>query len=162
MDWDSHGSVYQAHELHKALAAVNCLPESFSSRWVPGMMSCFSFESGAYSGLCWVGETFLKRKNDICRRIRDMIATENMEKPHLDVGHPTIFHEILFSKLLPTKEKTSSRLPKRARSSPKAELEHRPGHWLWLLFISFTSQKGCVSCVMSSWLRFQIQMRLFH
>lgn len=101
-------------------------------------------------------------KNYICRQILDRIVTKNKEKWQSDVSHLTIFHEILFSKLLPNKEKTSSRLPKRARSSPKAELEHCPGHRLWLLFISFTGKKGCASCVMSSWLRFQTQMRLFH
>lgn len=49
-------------------------------------------------------------KNDICRQTRGITATENTEKSQLDVSHPTIFHEILSSKLLPNKEKTSSRL----------------------------------------------------
>lgn len=41
-----------------ALAAVICLPESFSSRWVPGMMWWFPFEPDAYSGWCFVLEAF--------------------------------------------------------------------------------------------------------
>lgn len=93
---------------------------------------------------------FKKKKNDICRQILDRKVTKNKEKWQSDVSHPTVFHKILRSKLLPTKEKTSSRLPKRARSSPKAELEHCPGHQIWLLFISFIGKKGFASCVMSS------------
>jgi hypothetical protein len=64
-----------------ALAAVNCLPKSFFSRWVPGMMSWFSHEPDAYSGWSWAGEVFfLKMKNDICRQIRDRIVTKSTEK----------------------------------------------------------------------------------
>ncbi|GKT62503.1 cytochrome P450 protein [Colletotrichum tofieldiae] len=75
-----------------ALTLVNALPESFSGRFVPG----------------WGG--FLKMKNDIKDQIAEIKKTENTEKWQLDTSHPTIFHEMLSSKLLPPREKTVSRL----------------------------------------------------
>ncbi|GKT42503.1 N-acetyltryptophan 6-hydroxylase ivoC [Colletotrichum spaethianum] len=75
-----------------ALTLVNALPESFSGRFVPG----------------WGG--FLKMKNDIKDQIAEIKKTENTEKWQLDINHPTIFHEMLTSKLLPPREKTVSRL----------------------------------------------------
>ncbi|KZL86340.1 cytochrome p450 protein [Colletotrichum incanum] len=75
-----------------ALTLVNALPESFSGRFVPG----------------WGG--FLKMKNDIKDQIAEIKKTENTEKWQLDISHPTIFHEMLSSELLPPREKTVSRL----------------------------------------------------
>lgn len=75
-----------------ALTLVNALPESFSGRWVPG----------------WSG--WLKMKNDIVDQISTIKATENTGKWQLDVNHPTIFHEMLSSKVLPDHEKTPARL----------------------------------------------------
>ncbi|KAK1473175.1 hypothetical protein CCUS01_17239 [Colletotrichum cuscutae] len=75
-----------------ALTLVNALPESFSGRFVPG----------------WGG--FLKMKNDIKDQIGEIKATQHTEKWQLDVSHPTIFHDMLSSKLLPPAEKTVSRL----------------------------------------------------
>ncbi|WQF83044.1 Putative cytochrome P450 [Colletotrichum destructivum] len=75
-----------------ALTLVNALPESFSGRFVPG----------------WGG--FLKMKNDIKDQIAEIKRTENTDKWQLDVSHPTIFHEMLSSRLLPPREKTVSRL----------------------------------------------------
>lgn len=71
---------------------VNYLPESISGRYVPG----------------WSG--FLKLKKDIRKQINEIKATENTEKWQLDVNHPTIFHELLSSKILPPHEKTVTRL----------------------------------------------------
>ncbi|KAG7058520.1 Cytochrome p450 [Colletotrichum scovillei] len=75
-----------------ALTLVNALPESLSGRFIPG----------------WGG--FLKMKNDIKDQIGEIKATQNTEKWQLDVSHPTIFHDMLSSKLLPPAEKTVSRL----------------------------------------------------
>ncbi|KAK6225057.1 hypothetical protein QIS74_03384 [Colletotrichum tabaci] len=75
-----------------ALTLVNALPESFSGRFVPG----------------WGG--FLKMKNDIKDQIAEIKRTENTDKWQLDISHPTIFHEMLSSRLLPPREKTVSRL----------------------------------------------------
>ncbi|KXH65636.1 hypothetical protein CSAL01_06716 [Colletotrichum salicis] len=75
-----------------ALTLVNALPESFSGRFIPG----------------WGG--FLKMKNDIKDQIGEIKATQGTEKWQLDVSHPTIFHDMLSSKLLPPAEKTVSRL----------------------------------------------------
>ncbi|KAJ0159022.1 Trichodiene oxygenase [Colletotrichum tanaceti] len=75
-----------------ALTLVNALPESFSGRFVPG----------------WGG--FLKMKNDIKDQIAEIKRTEDTDKWQLDVSHPTIFHEMLSSRLLPSSEKTVSRL----------------------------------------------------
>jgi cytochrome P450 len=49
-------------------------------------------------------------KYDILNQIRDIKATENTDKWQLDVSHPTIFHDLLSSKILPEKEKLPSRL----------------------------------------------------
>ena len=49
-------------------------------------------------------------KNDILDQIRDIKATVNTDKWQYDVGHPTIFHEMLSSKMLPEEEKTPIRL----------------------------------------------------
>lgn len=49
-------------------------------------------------------------KNDILGQIREIKASENTDKWELDVSHPTIFHEMLSSKLLPREEKTPVRL----------------------------------------------------
>ncbi|KAF1731349.1 Trichodiene oxygenase [Beauveria bassiana] len=75
-----------------ALALVNALPESVSGRWVPG----------------WDG--WLKLKNDILGQIRDIKATQGTKHWELDVSHPTIFHELLSSELLPDVEKETARL----------------------------------------------------
>ncbi|OHF03422.1 hypothetical protein CORC01_01141 [Colletotrichum orchidophilum] len=75
-----------------ALTLINALPESFSGRFIPG----------------WGG--FLKMKNDIKDQIAEIKATQDTEKWQLDVSHPTIFHDMLSSKLLPPREKTVSRL----------------------------------------------------
>ncbi|PHH84825.1 hypothetical protein CDD83_1325 [Cordyceps sp. RAO-2017] len=87
----THMGMFVKH-VNWALTLVNSLPESFSGRWIPG----------------WGG--FLKMKNDILQQIRDIMATQHTDKWQLDVSHPTIFHEILSSKLLPAEEKTASRL----------------------------------------------------
>ncbi|KAJ2903702.1 Cytochrome p450 [Zalerion maritima] len=71
---------------------VNSLPDWFSARYVPG----------------WSG--FLKLKKDIRDQINEIKATEHTEKWQLDVDHPTIFHEMLSSKVLPPEEKTVTRL----------------------------------------------------
>ncbi|KFA69829.1 hypothetical protein S40285_02466 [Stachybotrys chlorohalonatus IBT 40285] len=75
-----------------ALRIVNFLPESISGRWVPG----------------W--DEFLKLKKDIRTQIQGIKASEHTEKWQLDVNHPTIFHELLSSRLLPPEEKTPERL----------------------------------------------------
>lgn len=49
-------------------------------------------------------------KKDILRQISDIKATENTAKWEFDVSHPTIFHEMLSSKILPPQEKTIRRL----------------------------------------------------
>jgi cytochrome P450 len=49
-------------------------------------------------------------KNEIVDQIRNIKASQFTEKWQLDVNHPTIFHEMLSSKLLPDKEKTPERL----------------------------------------------------
>lgn len=74
------------------LTLVNALPESISSRCIPG----------------WGG--FLKMKNDILDQIHSIEAQQNTEKWTLDGSHPTIFHELLSSKSLPPREKLPSRL----------------------------------------------------
>ncbi|KAH6973674.1 cytochrome P450 [Ilyonectria sp. MPI-CAGE-AT-0026] len=74
------------------LTLVNALPESISSRCVPG----------------WGG--FLKMKNDILDQIHSIETQQNTDKWTLDGSHPTIFHELLSSKTLPAREKTPSRL----------------------------------------------------
>lgn len=56
----------------------------------------------------WSG--FLKMKRDILQQIAEIKATQHTEKWQLDVSHPTIFHEMLSSKLLPEREKTVTRL----------------------------------------------------
>ncbi|KAJ4147575.1 hypothetical protein LMH87_002087 [Akanthomyces muscarius] len=75
-----------------ALTLVNALPESVSGRWVPG----------------WDG--WLKLKNDILGQIRDIKATQGTKNWELDVDHPTIFHELLSSEILPDVEKETDRL----------------------------------------------------
>ncbi|GJC82728.1 N-acetyltryptophan 6-hydroxylase ivoC [Colletotrichum liriopes] len=92
-----------------ALTLVNALPESFSGRFVPGKkltkeIDCMPLLT--HPG--WGG--FLKMKNDIKDQIAEIKKTENTEKWQLDTSHPTIFHEMLSSKLLPPREKTVSRL----------------------------------------------------
>lgn len=74
------------------LKFINALPEFISARFVPG----------------WRG--FLKMKKDILRQIASIKETENTDKWQLDVPHPTIFHEMLSSRVLPPREKTVSRL----------------------------------------------------
>lgn len=49
-------------------------------------------------------------KNDIIDQIRLIKSTQNTGKWQLDVSHPTIFHELLSSALLPDCEKTPARL----------------------------------------------------
>lgn len=49
-------------------------------------------------------------KNEIVDQIRDIKASQFTEKWQLDLSHPTIFHEMLSSKLLPNEEKTPERL----------------------------------------------------
>lgn len=49
-------------------------------------------------------------KNDILHQIAEIKATENTPKWQYDVSHPTIFHEMLSSKILPPNEKTTKRL----------------------------------------------------
>lgn len=72
---------------------VNCFPESFSGRLVPG----------------W-GE-FLKIKNDILNQIRDIDASlRDMEKGQLDASESTIFHDMLSSRTLLPQDKTLTRL----------------------------------------------------
>lgn len=56
----------------------------------------------------WRG--FLKMKKDIFAHIAEIKATENTEKWQFDVSHPTIFHELLSSKVLPPEEKEIKRL----------------------------------------------------
>ncbi len=56
----------------------------------------------------WDG--WLKLKNDILRQIRDIKATQGTKHWELDVSHPTIFHELLSSELLPDVEKETARL----------------------------------------------------
>lgn len=56
----------------------------------------------------WGG--FLKLKNDIRNQIRDIKATQGTKNWELDVSHPTIFHELLSSDLLPEVEKEAARL----------------------------------------------------
>ncbi|TQW05438.1 Cytochrome P450 [Cordyceps javanica] len=75
-----------------ALTLVNALPESVSGRWVPG----------------WDG--WLKLKNDILGQIDSIKATQGTKHWELDVSHPTIFHELLSSELLPEVEKETARL----------------------------------------------------
>lgn len=74
------------------LKFINALPEAVSAAMVPG----------------WAG--FLKMKRDIRTQIAEIKATENTEKWQFDVDHPTIFHEMLGSKVLPPEEKTVQRL----------------------------------------------------
>ncbi|OAQ97404.1 hypothetical protein LLEC1_02670 [Akanthomyces lecanii] len=75
-----------------ALTLVNALPESVSGRWVPG----------------WDG--WLKLKNDVLGQIRDIKATQGTKNWELNVDHPTIFHELLSSEMLPDVEKQTDRL----------------------------------------------------
>lgn len=49
-------------------------------------------------------------KNDIIQQIEAIQSTQHTDKWQLDVKHPTIFHELLSSKLLPPQEKTATRL----------------------------------------------------
>lgn len=74
------------------LKFINALPEAISANFVPG----------------WKG--FLKMKKDILAQIAEIKATENTEKWQFDVSHPTIFHDMLSSKILPPEEKTVTRL----------------------------------------------------
>ncbi|KAK5998836.1 Cytochrome P450 monooxygenase astB [Cladobotryum mycophilum] len=74
------------------LAIVMSLPESVSGFCIPG----------------WGG--WLKMKNDILSQIKEIKASENTEQWQLDVNYPTIFHELISSKLLPEQEKTPERL----------------------------------------------------
>ncbi|KYK59874.1 hypothetical protein DCS_01008 [Drechmeria coniospora] len=87
----THMGMFVKH-MSWALRLVSSLPESFSGCWVPG----------------WGG--FLKMKKDIVDQICEIKASENTAKWQLDVSHPTIFHEMLSSKLLPAEEKTPTRL----------------------------------------------------
>ncbi|POR36854.1 Trichodiene oxygenase [Tolypocladium paradoxum] len=91
----THMGMFIKH-MNWALTLVNSLPESFSGRWVPGAL------------LGWGG--FLKMKNDIVAQIAEIKASENTDKWQLDISHPTIFHELLSSKILPPEEKTPVRL----------------------------------------------------
>ena len=97
-----------------ALTLVNALPESFSGRWVPGMLYLCVIWIALLAVadrrvvLGWSG--FLKMKNDIIEQIKAIKATEHTGKWQLDVNHPTIFHELLSSKMLPDVEKTPARL----------------------------------------------------
>ncbi|OIW31159.1 cytochrome P450 [Coniochaeta ligniaria NRRL 30616] len=74
------------------LKAINALPESVSAALVPG----------------WAG--FLAMKRDIRAQIGEIKETENTERWQFDVDHPTVFHEMLGSKVLPAEEKTVGRL----------------------------------------------------
>ncbi|KAF7548101.1 hypothetical protein G7046_g8791 [Stylonectria norvegica] len=78
--------------LNWVLTIVNALPETLSSRCIPG----------------WGG--FIKMKNDILEHIHEIQATQSTDKWLLDTSHPTIFHELLSSKSLPPREKVPSRL----------------------------------------------------
>ena len=49
-------------------------------------------------------------KNGILDHIHSIESTESTDKWLLDVSHPTIFHELLSSKTLPSQEKTPTRL----------------------------------------------------
>lgn len=74
------------------LKAVNALPDFLSAALVPG----------------W--RAFLQTKREIRHQIGEIKATENTEKWALDVQHPTIFHTLLSSKTLPSREKSVTRL----------------------------------------------------
>ncbi|OAA45062.1 Cytochrome P450 [Metarhizium rileyi] len=87
----THMSLFIKHA-NWALSLVNSMPESLSGRWIPG----------------WSG--FLKMKNDILQQIQEIKSTENTRQWKLDASHPTIFHELLSSKILPDWEKTPTRL----------------------------------------------------
>lgn len=52
----------------------------------------------------------MKLKNDILNQISDIKATQGTKRWELDVSHPTIFHELLSSELLPQAEKAAPRL----------------------------------------------------
>ena len=72
---------------------INALPEAVSAAAVPG----------------WAG--FLKMKRDIKAQIAEINGTgTDAERWEFDVEHPTIFHEMLGSKVLPPEEKTVGRL----------------------------------------------------
>lgn len=92
------------------LTLVNALPESISSRCVPGkILGATQVQANrADQTLGWGG--FLKMKNDILDQIHSIESQQNTDKWTLDGSHPTIFHELLSSKTLPTREKTPSRL----------------------------------------------------
>ncbi|KAB5560262.1 cytochrome P450 CYP542B3 [Coniochaeta sp. 2T2.1] len=74
------------------LKLINALPEAVSSALVPG----------------WRG--FLRMKRDIRQQIAEIKATENTDRWQFDVDHPTVFHDMLGSKVLPPEEKTVQRL----------------------------------------------------
>lgn len=74
------------------LTLINALPEYISGRFVPG----------------WSG--FLAMKRDIHAQIAEIKDSEKTEKWTYDVDHPTIFHEMLTSTVLPPEEKTVRRL----------------------------------------------------
>ncbi|KAK0615773.1 cytochrome P450 [Bombardia bombarda] len=71
---------------------INALPETISVRVAPALRG------------------FFKLKNDILHQIAEIQATSNTDKWELDVSHPTLFHELLSSKILPPAEKTAQRL----------------------------------------------------
>lgn len=52
----------------------------------------------------------MKLKHDILNQIRDIKATQGTKLWELDVKHPTIFHDLLSTKLLPDSEKEEVRL----------------------------------------------------
>jgi len=74
------------------LDTINALPEFLSAALVPG----------------WRG--FLKMKRDIYSQIAQIQKTQGTAHWQLDVSHPTIFHELLSSKVLPPAEKSTRRL----------------------------------------------------
>lgn len=91
-----------------ALTLVNALPESVSGRWVPGACSTSAKSRHMLTVIGWDG--WLKLKNDILGQIRDIKATQGTKNWELNVNHPTIFHELLSSEMLPDVEKETERL----------------------------------------------------
>jgi len=85
-----YGKIIQHAEI--VLNLITALPERISAAIIPG----------------WRG--FLKMKHSIRQQIASIQATQDTSKWQLDVSHPTIFHDLLSSKILPPQEKTLTRL----------------------------------------------------
>ncbi len=91
-DIANHRSRKAVQHAEIILKFINALPKAVSAAVVPG----------------WRG--FLKMKKDIRDQIIDIKATEYTDKWQLDISHPTIFHELMSSKVLPPQEKSIQRL----------------------------------------------------